>query len=288
MSIRYRVLVALLLLSFLLPGRAICEEKTLEKPLEKPLWELGIGLGLLQMPDYRGSDENRLYLLPYPYLVYRGDILKVEEQRISGQIFKTDRISLDFSGYGAVPVKSSDNSARAGMPDLDPTFELGPALKIKLWESKEDKFKLDLTLPVRAFFSTDFSSVSHEGWVFSPRINFVKDDLIPDSGLNLGISVGPMFADSGYHAYFYTVEPAYATAARPAYSAGGGYSGSTLTVGLGKEYKQFIFNAFVSADFLQGASFENSPLVKRETSFMSGVSVSWIFFKSAKTVTVEK
>jgi outer membrane scaffolding protein for murein synthesis (MipA/OmpV family) len=288
MCIRYRVVVALLLLSFLLPGRAICEEKTLEKPLEKPLWELGIGLGLLQMPDYRGSDENKLYLLPYPYLVYRGDILKVEEQRVSGQIFKTDRISLDFSGYGAVPVKSSDNSARAGMPDLDPTFELGPALKIKLWESKEDKFKLDLTLPVRAFFSTNFYSVSREGWVFSPRINFVKHDLIPDTGLNLGISAGPMFADSGYHAYFYTVGPAYATAARPAYSAGGGYSGSTLTVGLGKEYKQFVFNAFVSADFLQGASFENSPLVKRETSFMSGVSVSWIFFKSAKTVTVEK
>jgi hypothetical protein len=240
------------------------------------------------MPDYRGSDENRLYLLPYPYLVYRGDILKVDEQRISGQIFKTDRILLDFSGFGAVPVKSSNNSARAGMQDLDPTFELGPALKIKLWESKEDKFKLDLTFPVRAFFSTNFSSVSHEGWVFSPRINFVKDDLIPDTGLNLGISAGPMFADSGYHAYFYTVEPAYATAARPTYSAGGGYSGSTLTVGLGKSYKQFIFNAFVSADFLQGASFENSPLVKRETSIMSGISVAWIFFKSAKTVTVEK
>jgi outer membrane scaffolding protein for murein synthesis (MipA/OmpV family) len=284
MRIQCRVIVALLLLSFLLPGRAICEEK----PLEKPLWELGIGLGLLQIPDYRGSDENRLYLLPYPYVVYRGDILKVDEQRVTGQIFKTDRILLDFSGFGSVPVKSSNNSARAGMPDLDPTFELGLALKIKLWESKEDKFKLDVSLPVRAFFSTDFSSVSHEGWVFSPRINFVKDDLIPDSGLNLGISVGPMFADSGYHAYFYTVEPAYATAERPAYSAGGGYSGSTLTVGLGKSYEQFIFNAFVSADFLQGASFENSPLVKRETSIMSGFSVSWIFFKSAKTVTVEK
>lgn len=280
MRICCRVLVALLLLSFLLPGHAICEEK--------PLWELGVGLGLLQMPDYRGSDENRLYLLPYPYLVYRGDILKVDEQRISGQIFKTDRILLDFSGFGAVPVKSSDNSSRTGMQDLDPTFELGPALKIKLWESKEDKFKLDLILPVRAFFSTNFSSVSHEGWVFSPRINIVKVDLIPGTGLNLGISVGPMFADSGYHAYFYTVEPAYATAARPAYSAGGGYSGSTLTVGLGKAYEQFVFNAFFSADFLQGASFENSPLVKRETSIMSGVSVSWIFFKSEKTVNVGK
>ena len=48
MRIRCRVTIALLLLSLLLPGRAICEEKTLKKPLEKPLWELGIGLGLLQ------------------------------------------------------------------------------------------------------------------------------------------------------------------------------------------------------------------------------------------------
>jgi outer membrane scaffolding protein for murein synthesis (MipA/OmpV family) len=280
MSINYRVIVALLLLSFLSPGFAICKER--------PLWELGIGLGLLQMPDYRGSDENRLYWLPYPYVVYRGDIFKVEDQSISGQIFKTDRILLNFSFYGAAPVRSSHNSARSGMQDLDPTFELGPALTIKLRESKEDKYKLELFLPVRAFFSTNFHSVSHEGWIFSPRINFMKDDFIPDTGLNLGISAGPIFADSGYHDYFYTVAPAYSTAERPAYSAGGGYSGSTLTVGLDKSYKQFIFFAFVSADFLQGATFENSPLVKRETSFMSGISVSWIFFKSEKTVNVDK
>lgn len=280
MCIRYRLIVALLLLSSLLPGGAFCEEK--------PLWELGVGMGLLQIPDYRGSDENRLYALPYPYLIYRGDILKIEEQRITGQIFKTDRILLSFSGYGSVPVKSSNNTARSGMPDLDPTFELGPSLKIKLWESKEDKFKSDLTLPVRAFFSTDFSSVRREGWVFGPRINFEKNDLIPYTGLNLGISIGPMFSDSGYHAYYYTVEPAYTTAGRPAYSAGGGYSGSAITAGLSKEYDRFILSAFVSADFLRGATFADSPMVKRKESIMSGFSVSWIFYKSDKTVNVEK
>lgn len=280
MRIRHRIIVVLLWMSFLIPGSAFCEEK--------PLWELGVGLGLLQIPDYRGSDENRLYLLPYPYLIYRGDLLKIEEQRITGQIFKTDRILLSFSGYGSVPVKSSNNSARSGMPDLDPTFELGPSLKIKLWESKEDKYRSDLTLPVRAFFSTDFSSVRREGWVFGPRINFEKDDLIPDTGLNLGVSIGPLFVDSGYHTYYYTVEQAYTTAERPAYSVGGGYSGTTLTIGLSKEYERFILSTFVSADFLQGAIFKDSPMVKRETSMMSGFSVSWIFYKSDKTVHVEK
>ncbi len=279
MGIRRSVLLILSFACLSVPGIAVCAEK--------PLWELGVGLGILQMPDYRGSDKNRLYVLPYPYVVYRGGILKVEEQRISGRIFKTERVTLDFSGFGAVPVKSSDNSARAGMPDLDPTFELGPSLIIKLMENKAQKYKLSMALPVRAFFSTDFSSVRGEGWVFSPRINFEKKDVIPRTGLNLGISAGPMFADSGYHDYFYSVNPVYATAARPAYSAGAGYSGSTLTIGLSKEYKQFIFSTFVSADFLQGAAFADSPLVKTNTSIMSGFSVTWIFLKSAKNVTTE-
>jgi outer membrane protein len=173
------------------------------------------------------------------------------------------------------------------MPDLDPTFELGPALRIKLLDSKENKYRLSMTLPLRAVFSTDFHSVRHEGWVFSPRLNFEKGDVIPGTGLNLGVSAGPMFADRGYHSYFYKVEPAYASAGRPAYTPGTGYSGSTLTFGLGKNYKQFIFFAFVSADFLKGAAFEDSPLIKKKTSLMGGVSVSWIFMKSKKTVATD-
>ena len=280
MNVRRNITVVLLCLGILLPQAAISEEK--------PLWELGLGAGILYMPDYRGSDEGRLYVLPYPYVVYRGGILKIDEQRISGQIFKTDRILLNFSGFGAVPVKSSNNSARAGMPDLDPTFELGPALRINIMESKADSYKWSLSVPLRAFFSTDFSSVRREGWIFSPRINLEKKDVIPQTGLNLGISAGPMFCDSSYNTYFYTVEAAYATAARPAYSAGGGYSGSTLTIGLSKAYKQFVFNAFASADFLNGAVFEDSPLVKTKTSIMSGFSVSWIFLKSAEMVAPDK
>jgi MipA family protein len=279
MRIRFGLTFAFVLL-ILLSARAFCEEK--------PLWELGAGAGVLLMPDYRGSDESRFYFLPYPYVVYRGGILKIDEQRISGQIFKTDRVLLNFSGYGAVPVKSTNNSARAGMPDLDPTFELGPALRISLIDGKQDDYKLSLALPVRAFFSTDFSSVRREGWVFSPRLNLEKSDIIPQTGLNFGISAGPIFTDSSYNAYFYTVEPAYATATRPAYSAGGGYGGSTVTMGLSKSYKQFIFNAFVSADFLHGAVFEDSPLVKTKVSVMSGFNVSWIFLKSARTVSSDK
>ena len=274
MRIRRPFIQIFILLIFLSPVRAWCEEK--------PLWELGAGVLLLQIPDYRGSDENRRYLLLYPYLVYRGDILRVERERISGRIFETDRLLLDISLNGSVPVSSSENTDRQGMDDLDPTFEIGPSLNVTLLENRPNHYKLALTLPVRAAFSTDFSSVRHEGWVFHPRLVFEKADMIAGSGVNLGISAGPRFADRGYHRYFYAVDPSYATPTRRAYEAGGGYSGSTLTVGLNKNMKPFILNAFVGLDFLQGAAFEGSPLVKKKYAVMTGFTISWVFLKSSK------
>jgi outer membrane protein len=270
--------VVLFLLIFLLPKTAACAEK--------PLWEMGAGLALLQMPDYRGSDKYRLYVLPYPYFIYRGDALKIDRDRISGQL--TDRLALDFSFFGQAPVKSSDNDARRGMPDLDATFETGPSLNIKLLDNRQADYKLNLTLPIRAGFSTNFSSLRNEGWVFAPRLVFEKNDLIPKTGVNLGISIGPVFADSAFNSYYYSVKPAYATDSRPAYSASGGYSGSALTLGMNKTYKQLIFNIFISADFLQGAVIEDSPLVKTRTSVMSGFTISWIFRKSASSVIAER
>jgi outer membrane scaffolding protein for murein synthesis (MipA/OmpV family) len=272
--------IILFILIVVLPGTAVCAEK--------PLWDLGAGLALLQMPDYRGSDKNRLYLLPYPYFIYRGEVFKVDRERISGRLFDTDRVVLEFSFYGQAPVKSADNDARRGMPDLDPTFEAGPALNITLLNNRRADYKLNLTLPVRAMISTDFSSLRHEGWLFAPRLVFEKNDLIPESGVNLGISLGPIFADRAYHAYYYSVESAYSAAFRSAYSASGGYGGSSLTLGMNKRYKQLVFNVFVSADFLYGATIEDSPLVKTKTSLMSGFTVSWIFRTSSVLVKAER
>jgi len=276
MRTRYGMMTALLLLFFVLPNCAVCAEK--------PLWELGVGLAVIQMPDYPGADESRTYVLPYPYFIYRGDILKIEKESISGRLFKTDKLLLEFSLFGRAPVDSSRNAARSGMPDLDPTFEIGPSLNITLVDQPQDHYKLNLTMPVRAFFSTNLSSLHHEGWVFSPKLVFEKNDLIPGTGLNLGISAGPLFADSSYNGYYYSVDPAYATTARPQYSTGGGYSGSTLTISLNKGFEKLIVNAFVSADFLQGTINGSSPLIRRNTSVMCGLAVSWIFLTSAKLV----
>src|SRR4030065_99084 len=61
----------------------------------KPLWEPCFGFFLLSSPDYRGSDESRGSLLPFPYIVYRGDILKVDRSGIYSRLFETERGNLD-------------------------------------------------------------------------------------------------------------------------------------------------------------------------------------------------
>src|SRR5512143_2800128 len=71
-----------------------------------PLWELGVGIGGLTLPDYRGSNEQRNLLFPIPYFVYRGEILEVDRERVRGLLFKTERVELDFSLNGSPPVKS--------------------------------------------------------------------------------------------------------------------------------------------------------------------------------------
>lgn len=270
-------LFAWLIIAFPSPGKA--------QQIEKPLWELGAGMGCLSLPNYRGSDQFHTYVLPYPYIIYRGQIFRSDENAVSGRFFSSERVSLETSIYGSVPVRSDNNDDRSGMPDLDPTFEVGPALKIKLFSSQSMMFNMNLVLPVRMVFSTDFSYIRDQGLVFSPRINLDKMDVIPKTGIGLRLSTGAMFANRRYHNYFYEVEPQYETPDRIAYEPESGYSGAFVTVGMRKSFDSFIVTAFGSMDYLHGTAFEDSPLVKQKTSLVTGLSVTWIIKTSSEMVT---
>ena len=252
-----------------------------------PLWEAGAGVGVINFPDYRGSDERRTYVLPVPYLVYRGEYLKVDRESLRGRLFHSDNVILDISLNGSVPVKSGNNKAREGMPDLDPSVEIGPALNITLGRSHDGKFKLDFRLPVRAVIASDFSHVRHVGWLSQPNLSVDVVDPFGFSGWKLGLVAGPLFADRRYHNYFYGVAEEFATPERPAYAAHGGYAGSQFITALSKRHPNFWVGGFLKWDTLHGAAFENSPLVKRKEFFTGGFAVSWIFNESKTLVDVK-
>jgi MipA family protein len=251
----------------------------------RPQWEWGVGLATINFPIYRGADERRSYLLPVPYVEYHGDVVQVDRERMRGLLFRQDRVEVDVSINGSVPVKSSDSAMRNGMPDIDPTLEIGPSLNVHLYFDEKRRTNLDLRMPVRAVISSDFSSVAFRGWLFQPSLNLDFRNL-QQSGWNLGFVAALLFADQRYHQYFYDVAPQYATATRPAYSAGGGYSGSQFIAALSKRYPGYWVGGFMKWDDLEGAAFMGSPLVTRSKAFSVGFAVSWILFSSDKMVEV--
>ena len=251
---------------------------------EFPLWEAGAGIAVIDFPDYRGSDERQSYVLPIPYFVYRGEILKADREGLRGQFFKSDRLDLHLSLNGSVPVDSTDNSARSGMPDLDPTLEIGVRLDITLLRKPDRSIEVTLGLPVRTVIATDFSHSKNIGWVFEPQFNVDFRDMWPGEGWNLGLAAGPLFGDKRYHNYFYGVAPEFATPQRPAFNAASGYAGSQVLGAISKRFRSYWVGGFLRLDSLAGAEFEDSPLVRQTESFAAGFAIAWILGRSQKTV----
>ncbi|MGH8641779.1 MAG: MipA/OmpV family protein [Burkholderiales bacterium] len=249
-----------------------------------PLWEAGAGAAVVSLPDYRGADQGRAWLLPFPYLVYRGEFLKADERRVRGLFFKTERMELDASVNAQPPVDSSKNDARSGLPDLDPLVELGPSLNLSLHRSAARRTEVELRLPVRAALATDFSYVDFAGWVFQPNINVDVRDPFGQAGWKLGMLSGVMFADRRYNRYYYAVDPGFSTPSRPAYNPAGGYAGTQLIVALNKRFPGFWIGGFARWDTLNGAVFEESPLVRTRQYFAAGFAVAWILGESKTKV----
>jgi outer membrane protein len=246
----------------------------------KPLWELGIGVAGLRVPDYRGSDQSSNYLLPLPYVVYRGQRLRADRGSARAVLLDTERAEVDISVSGSVPTRSRDNAARGGMPDLPPTIEVGPNLKFALLRSADRRVRLELGLPLRAAITVERTPRSI-GTTFTPRLNL---DIATRSGWNVGLLGGPVFGDRRHHAHFYGVDAAHATPSRPAYRAPGGYAGWQALASASRRFERTWVGAFMRYDSLRGASFDASPLLRRDRALMLGIGVSWVLSSSSELV----
>jgi len=251
---------------------------------QRPQWEIGLGAAALYLPDYRGSDQSRGYLYPLPYVRYRGERLRLDDRRglASLLLLDTDRVELDVSLNASQPAPSDQSTARAGMPDLDPTLEIGPLVKVKLWESASRFHELSLQLLVRVAFM--FSSLEFIGWVFNLVIDLYLRDVGPGGRWRVGMQAGPVFSDRRYNQYYYQVDPQYATPTRPAYAASGGYGGTQFTLTTHRRFGPVWVGGFVRVYGLSGAVYDDSPLVQQRSAFYAGIGLAYIFAESRTLV----
>jgi outer membrane scaffolding protein for murein synthesis (MipA/OmpV family) len=242
-----------------------------------PLWELGLGVAGLSLPHYRGAEKSTRWLLPVPYAVYRGEVLRANRDGVKAMLIDSEVIDFDLSLAATAPSRSADEPARQGMPDLKGTLEFGPNLNVRI--ARGPGWKLEARLPLRAAFTLE-SSPKSIGWAASPNVNV--DHRVGD--WNIGANVGALWGSRRLHGYFYDVDPAYATGGRPAFRAEGGLAGWQATAGVSRRDGNRWIGAFVRADTLSGSRLVDSPLVRRNSNVSFGVAVSWVLWQSQRLV----
>ena len=251
-----------------------------------PLWEIGLGGGALSIPDYRGSDQSHVYPYPFVFPVYRGLHFQADEEGIKGMLLESDRIRFDISYDGNVPVRS-DNDARKGMDSLEPTVQIGPMLRVKLWASEASTQSVIAELPVRAAFAIG-SGIEHIGYTAYPRLAYRRELDLFDRKWKWSLAGGPLFGSEDFNRYYYQVDPADATLQRPAYKADAGYGGTRFITALYRRDRDKLISFYAAYDDVADAVFYDSPLVKQRTGVTVGFLVTWFFFQSKDLVDVKQ
>ena len=259
-----RIIPSLILLLASVPALA-------QGPL--PRLELGVGLLALEAPDYRGSSDSETYVLPSPYIKYRGERVRVDEGA-EGIIFESPDLLFTLSGNLSLPA-DDDTPEREGMDELEAIIEIGPALNYRFYQFDDSAWWLDLPLRFAYTLDLNFDSV---GAVFQPRLTWRK----PARRLGewkLRFNIGPLYSSDEHHAYFYSVAAEDATATRPAYDADGGFSGYRAEFTYSKRIGTYWLGGFLRYDDLDDSEIDDSPLVSDTGSWFGGIALAWVFIE---------
>lgn len=254
-----------------------------ETDSEQPaLWELRAAVFNRYGPSYPGSDENQLNIVPVPLPIYRGRFLRLfedNEKPLRGRLFARDTIRLELDLDLQFPSDSDEIDARTGMPDLNLLLEAGPELQIELaretlggtWYA---------TFGARVVTSWDGLDPEYEGLTFSPELKYVSA-VTPRDELKLRIT--PKYATDAFMDFFYTVDPAYATAARPTFSAEGGYLGTDITGNWSHEFSDRLsFFIGLRYSHYTGATNDDSPLHVDNNGYSVYGAIQYRFWESMR------
>lgn len=244
-----------------------------------PILELGVGAVYGTAPHYPGSDETNRVFVPFPAIIYRGEVLRSDEDGgLRTRFFNSDNAEVNISFGGALPASSEDNDDREGMPSLDTMIEFGPGFIYHFMGKKtSSRWRLSINVPVRLAVSTDFSDTRERGLVFNPVLFSFYE--ITDR-LTLFNAVSGRWVTRKFNDYLYTVEDKFVNSTREAYRADSGNVLFAYSAAL-------IYNQGTDYSFFTGLSYENykaaankaSPLFIRPDNISTVVGITWWFYE---------
>lgn len=277
------------IISCMMPfGSVYAQDKkasTSEISEKQPLWEAGVLATAFTLPHYVGSDEYFTYAFPFPYVIYRGEFLKADRDGVRGLFFHSDKIEFDVSLGGNLPVSSDNNKARKDMPELDALLEIGPAIRYYLYR-RGALDHLYLQAAWRGAVSFEFNGgldidADYRGNRYVLDLTLKNESIFQDNDISFFLSAGISYADNLLNGYFYDVDAEFVTPDRGFFDADAGYAGLYLSGAVVKNLsKHWSLGGAVSWRNINGAVFENSPLVRTRNNFYGSVFLIWMFAQS--------
>ncbi len=242
-----------------------------------PLWEAGLfGLGVT-LPAYPGADEHASRALGLPYLIYRGEFLRVDRGNVGVRAVKTPRAELDIGFSASLGSHSSAIAARRGMADLGDMIEFGPRLNVNLGDVSAGRSDSRLQFPLREVIDVSHG-FSSRGFAFEPQ--WVTETRLPKRWF-ISTNLGAMFGDRQLAVTFYGVSPGEATPTRASYTARSGLialrAGLLASHTLTPDVRLFFIMRLES---LAGAANRDSPLIQRDGGWSAGIGLAWALARS--------
>ncbi len=244
----------------------------------KPFFEAGIAGGMGYIPDYPAAGQSRIHGLVFPVFQLRGKVFRSDdEEGTRARLFKDMATTFDISLSGSFPADSKKNEARSQMPDLDWIGEMGPRLQVRLRGNERHFIKA--ALAARVAFSTNFNRVDFRGLVLAPSLIAEHKKLILGQ-VDVSARITSQFASREMHAYFYDVEPMYATPKRREFTAKGGYLGTNVFAVFAFEQPSYALFSGFGASFHDAAANTQSPLFRERVNASVFLGFRWFFYQS--------
>lgn len=244
-----------------------------------PRWEAGIFAGGISQPAYPGAEDRVSLISGLPFVIYRGDVLRIDRGSVGVRALKTPRTELDVGFAASLGSHADRVEARQGMADLGTLVEFGPRLKINLGIESQEKPVVRLQFPVRGVFDLD-DHLAYRG--MAGELQWVADAELPEDWVITG-TLGWLFADQQLADTYYRVAPFEATVNRPAYAARAGLVATRLSLLVSRLYDNDArLFGYARLDSVAGAANRDSPLVRQEMGWTMGVGLAWTLSHSVR------
>lgn len=246
-----------------------------------PLWEVGAAAGVISQQAYPGADEQVSRTPVLPYVIYRGKVLRADNDGAGLRAVRTDSFELDVSFAGSLSSVGKSLKAREGMPRLRTLVEFGPVARWFL-NGRDAAQRLTFELPLRGVFEAR-DLRRHRGMSLEPELSL---DRRVNGGWSYGVSAGLLIGDDRLASTYYTVAPGEALPDRPAYEARAGLIAWRLKGGVSHQLTpdMRVF-AFGRLDSVAGAANRDSPLVRRTNGGSVGIGLTYTLKRSAARAT---